>query len=183
MRQIAKPANRASVRDATRSPWTQTTTAAKLRYAYPYPCPNKRLQTPSCTYLLYTFVIQIVLGMGMGMNVTAQQQRDRPDMDRALDGLTNHIHLAANRHTKILDVRGFYSNIIFILRGGIPMPIGDFPETLSQAILVGRILARRLGVLWSQRVCLQRQVLPADPGALRPVEVRAGGGAVLKRSR
>ena len=31
--------------------------------------------------------------------------------------------------------------------GGIPRPIGDFPESLSQAILVGIILVGRLGVL------------------------------------
>ena len=38
------------------------------------------------------------------------------------------------------------SSIILILRGGIPRPIGDFPEILSQAILVGIMLVGRLGV-------------------------------------
>ena len=32
------------------------------------------------------------------------------------------------------------------LRGGIPRPIGDFPESLSQAMLVGIMLVGRLGV-------------------------------------
>ena len=53
----------------------------------------------------------------------------------------------ANLPTKILDFRGFDSGIIFILRGGIPRPIGDFPESLSQAILVGIMLVGRLGVI------------------------------------
>ena len=37
----------------------------------------------------------------------------------------------------IYDFRGFYSRVILIFMGGIPMPIGNFPESLSQAILVG----------------------------------------------
>ena len=48
----------------------------------------------------------------------------------------------ANLRTKILDFRFR----ILILSGGIPRRIGDFPESLSQAILVGIILAGRLGV-------------------------------------
>ena len=51
-----------------------------------------------------------------------------------------------NLRTKILDFRGFDPNIILIVRGGILMPIGDFPESLSQGILVGMILLGRLGV-------------------------------------
>ena len=51
----------------------------------------------------------------------------------------------ASPPTKIMDFRGFYSSIILILRGGIPRPIVDFPESLSQAILVGMMLGR-LGV-------------------------------------
>ena len=45
-----------------------------------------------------------------------------------------------------MDFRGFDSNIILILRDGILMSIGHFPECLSQAILVGIILVERLGV-------------------------------------
>ena len=33
------------------------------------------------------------------------------------------------------------------MRGGIPRPTGNFPESLSQQILVGIILVERLGVL------------------------------------
>ena len=48
--------------------------------------------------------------------------------------------------TNIMDFRGFDSSIILILRGGIRMSIGDFPECLSHAILVGIMLVGRLGV-------------------------------------
>ena len=53
---------------------------------------------------------------------------------------------AANLHTNIMDFRGFYSSTISILRAGIPRPTGNFPESLSQAILVGIMLVGRLGV-------------------------------------
>ena len=91
------------------------------------------------------------------------------------------IVLTANLRTKILDFRGFHSSRILILRGGIPRPIrdspeslsqailawmmlvgiprpvGDFPEDLSQTILVGMILVGRLGVRFvyiSMCVCM-----------------------------
>ena len=51
-----------------------------------------------------------------------------------------------SRNTNIMDFRGFDSNIILILRGGMLMSVGDFPESLSQAILVGIMLVGRLGV-------------------------------------
>ena len=52
----------------------------------------------------------------------------------------------ANLRTNIVDSRGFDWRIILILRDGIPRPKGDFPEVLSQAILVGLMLVGRLGV-------------------------------------
>ena len=55
-------------------------------------------------------------------------------------------HLTANLRTSIMDFRGFHSSIILITRGGIIMSIGDFPESLSQAILVGIMLVGRLGI-------------------------------------
>ena len=51
-----------------------------------------------------------------------------------------------NLPTIIVDFRGFDSSIILILRGGILRPIGDFPESLSQAMLVGVMLVGRLGL-------------------------------------
>ena len=53
----------------------------------------------------------------------------------------------ANLPTKIVDFRGFDSSVILILRGGILMSIGDFPESLTQAMLVGIMLVGRLGVI------------------------------------
>ena len=52
----------------------------------------------------------------------------------------------ANLRTKILDFRGFGSIRILILRGGILMSIGDFPEMWSQRVFVGTVLVGRLGV-------------------------------------
>ena len=52
----------------------------------------------------------------------------------------------ANLRTNIMDFRGFDSSRILILSGGILMPIGDFPESFCQAILVGIMLVGRLGV-------------------------------------
>ena len=60
----------------------------------------------------------------------------------------------ANLPTDIVDFKGFDSSIILLLRGGIPRPIGDFPESLSQAILVGIMLLGRLGVLFTVFCCL-----------------------------
>ena len=50
-----------------------------------------------------------------------------------------------NLPTNIVDFGGFDSSIILILRGGIPRPIGDFPESLSQAMLVGCDVSREIG--------------------------------------
>ena len=46
----------------------------------------------------------------------------------------------------MVDFRGFDSSIILIQRGGTPRLIGDFPESLSQAMLVGVMLIGRLDV-------------------------------------
>ena len=44
-----------------------------------------------------------------------------------------------------MDFRGFDSNKILSLRGGIPRPIGNFLESSSQQILAGIILVRGTG--------------------------------------
>ena len=54
--------------------------------------------------------------------------------------------VTANLPTNIVDFGGFDSSIILILRGGIPRPIVNFPEGLSQAMLVGVMLVGGLGV-------------------------------------
>ena len=48
--------------------------------------------------------------------------------------------------TKILDFRGFAASIILILRGETLTSMAISPESLSQQILLGTILAGRLGV-------------------------------------
>ena len=53
----------------------------------------------------------------------------------------------AGLRTKVLDFGGFDSNRILISRDGIPRPIRNFPDFMSQAILVGVVLVGRLGVL------------------------------------
>ena len=53
----------------------------------------------------------------------------------------------ANLRTKILDFRGFDPSGILMTRDGIPTSTGNSQETLSQRILVGRILAGRLGAV------------------------------------
>ena len=52
----------------------------------------------------------------------------------------------ANLPTNIVDFAGFDSSVMLIVTGGILMSIGDFPESLSQAMLVGITLVGRLGV-------------------------------------
>ena len=50
-----------------------------------------------------------------------------------------------NLPTNIVGFRGSDSSIILIIRGGIPRTIGDFPESLSQAFLVGCSVSREIG--------------------------------------
>ena len=53
----------------------------------------------------------------------------------------------ANLRTKIPDFRGFDSNIILKLRGGILMSMGNLLELLSQQIFIWKVLVGRLGAL------------------------------------
>ena len=59
----------------------------------------------------------------------------------------------ANLRTNIVDFRGFDSNVILMSRGGILMSIGNLPESLSQAMLVGIMLVGRLGVITGNHLC------------------------------
>ena len=52
-----------------------------------------------------------------------------------------------NLPTNIVEFGGFDSSTILILRGGMLMSTGDFPEGLSRAMLVGVMLIGRLGVI------------------------------------
>ena len=93
----------------------------------------------------------------------------------------------ANPRTNIMDFRGFDSSIILIIRGGIIMSIGDFPESLSQGILVGIMLVDRLGVSTAGRATKRNEVRPCpkrdetemDPDGgkqLPPVDKLVSGG-------
>ena len=84
------------------------------------------------------------------------------------------MHATPNLPTSIVEFRGFDSSIILILRGGILMSIGDFPEMLSQAILVGIILVGRLGVSPRIEVALQVRENGARTRALTPSLQRFG---------
>ena len=68
-----------------------------------------------------------------------------------------------NLPTNIVDFWGFDSSVIVILRGGILRYIGNFPESLSQSILVGVMLVGRLGLnatfAWPKR-CLSASQVP-----------------------
>ena len=69
----------------------------------------------------------------------------------------------ANLLFKTLDLRGFDSSRILILRGGILMSIGGYPEIMNQQILAGIILVGRLGILLVQRFGsgkIRKELLP-----------------------
>ena len=68
----------------------------------------------------------------------------------AIGGCVSPRHATANLPTKILDFREFD----LISRGGIPRPIGTFPEMLSQQILVGITFVGRLGVRATCETCI-----------------------------
>ena len=81
----------------------------------------------------------------------------------------------ADPSTNIVDFRGFDSSIILIQRGGIPRPIGNFPESLSQAILVGIMLVGRLGgrARDEARHTVDHQVVAGRERQPRYLELRA----------
>ena len=62
------------------------------------------------------------------------------------DTVSPHTNNTPNLPTNIVGFREFDSSVILNQRGGIPRPIGDFPESLSRAMLVGTMLVGRLGV-------------------------------------
>ena len=99
----------------------------------------------------------------------AQATRTRAWPTRTRAPATRACARTANLRTKILDFRVFDSSIILVLRGGILIPQGDFPETLSEPILagiifVGRLLLRRpFSVAAGARRCPQRRSTRRPP--------------------
>ena len=84
---------------------------------------------------------------------------------------------APNLPANIMDFRGFYSTLILILRCGIPRPIGNFPECLSQAILVGIMLVGRLGAI----TFLRSDLLKLDRYVARYRKSKRGPCAIILR--
>ena len=81
------------------------------------------------------------------INIDKREQTTRKEVRITLKRTRNEPKQnTANLLTNIVDFRGLDSSTILILRGGIPRPIGDFPESLSQSILVGTMLVGRSGV-------------------------------------
>ena len=74
----------------------------------------------------------------------APRRRPRASMPEAAARLGS-APATAHLPTNIVDFGGFDSSIILILRGGILMSMGIFPEGSSQGILAGIILVERLG--------------------------------------
>ena len=68
----------------------------------------------------------------------------------ALDG-------AYNPRNNIVDFRGLDSSIILNFRGGILMHMGNSPESLTQAMLVGVMLVGRLGVFLTRQAGITPQ--------------------------
>ena len=76
--------------------------------------------------------------------------------------------------TKILDFRGFDSSRILTLRGGILVSIGDVPESLSQAMLVGIMLVGRLGVLFETVNIIKQQTQTYNENTTNTTEIFPG---------
>ena len=72
------------------------------------------------------------------------------------------IDCTPNLPTNIVDFRGLDSSIMLIQRGGILMSIGNLPESLSRAMLVGTMLVGGLG---DSRNWEERFYKPPPPGS------------------
>ena len=82
---------------------------------------------------------------------------------------------AAKLGTKILDFGGLDSSGILILSGGIPRPIGDFPEIQSQGILAGIILGSEIGrILVGSIIALATGPCVATHGLTSPIYCKSG---------
>ena len=97
-----------------------------------------------CIYLLHTFLTSS--GIQKGCQALYSRSDTKPILGATQKNPTPSRQYTASLPTNIVDFRGFDSSIMLFLRGGILRPIGDFPESLSQAILVGVVFVGKLGV-------------------------------------
>ena len=85
----------------------------------------------------------------------------------------------ASLRTKTTDFRGLDSRRILVTRGGIPRPTGSLPESLSQRILVSRVLAWGLAARDGGASPASFRVFGLEslgPWTLRTPELRTSGG-------
>ena len=68
--------------------------------------------------------------------------------------------------------------MILMLRGGIPRPIGSFPQSSTQAMLVGVMLGGGLGAL--SAACCGKAELRATPPLFQGAPIRYYGDALAK---
>ena len=111
----------------------------------------------TCTYIyiyIYMYIYIHICIYALNNWVSRKRSYGRTRLTR-LRPRSGPYSRTANLPTNIVDFGGFDSSIILIIRGGIPRPIGDFPESLSRAMLVGIMLVGRLGIL-PQRDALPR---------------------------
>ena len=115
---------------------------------------TKTKQLLSYMYFFIVYIICIILVHNI---LNSYSRRSAPSPCRAgaaetaaalrcMSILCIRICYSANLPTNIVGFGGLDSSIILIQRGGILRSIGDFPESLRQAMLVGTMLVGRLGV-------------------------------------
>ena len=112
-------------------------------------CPA-RWQTGKPNYInkyMYIYIyIYIYVYIYIYIYIPTYEDVSRDRNRRGRPRLSNHDPRTANLRTKTMDFRAFDSSIILNLRGGLPRPMGNSPQGLSQAILVGIMLVGRMGV-------------------------------------
>ena len=95
----------------------------------------------------FGLILQIILNtLSRGLPHPDEQSLERDGALRCQLSQKSPTARTPNLHTNIVDFTGLDSSIILISRGGIPRPIGNFPQSLSQAMLVGTMLVGRLSV-------------------------------------
>ena len=98
-----------------------------------------------CVYIyIYIYIYYVYIYIYMW--IRRKQRRPPTQKCSFRKPLAPHGLPTANLPTKIPGFGGFASSGIKIFRGGLLMSIGNSPESLSQRILVWRILVGRLGV-------------------------------------
>ena len=96
--------------------------------------------SPSLSLSIYIYIHIIVIVICTQIARHASRGRE----DKGTHGPLSFTR-SPNLPTNTVGFRGFDSSIMLSRRGGIPRPIGNFPESLSQAMLVGCNVSRGIG--------------------------------------